>query len=429
MSETKTISTDELAEKVILIGIDNENARMGINESLNELEDLAKTAGATVVGRLAQKRETVHIGHYFGKGKVEELKELISLTGANGVIADDELSSTQMRTLGDLLDVKVMDRTLIILDIFAGRARSAEGKLQVELARLKYNLSHLTGLGKSLSRLGGGGGIGARRGSGEKKLELDRRYIKDRIVDLNREVKEQQAQRRISRDQRERKNIPIISMIGYTNAGKSTTMNLLTNAGVLVEDQLFATLDTTTRRIKLPGGSEILYTDTVGFIQKLPHNLIEAFKATLEELNYADILVHIVDASNEMRKEQMDIVYDTVMSLKCAGKPVITVFNKMDRDVSLPLPEDKFAAKKVRMSAKQGEGAAELLVAIEDVLKQFRTKFSVLIPYGESRLMNLLHGGCEIIKEEYRDAGIFVELYSNAEIEKRLENYIYEDCD
>lgn len=427
MEESKMYDTDETIEKVILVGIDNDNSLMGIDESLDELEELAKTASAVVVGRLTQKREGVHMAHYLGKGKIEELKDLISLTGANGIICDDELSSTQMKNIGDMLDVKIMDRTLIILDIFANRANSSEGKLQVELARLKYNLAHLTGLGKSLSRLGGGGGIGARRGSGEKKLELDRRYIKDRIVDLNRDIKEIQMQRHVSRDKRERKNIPIVSMIGYTNAGKSTIMNLLTNADVLAENKLFATLDTTTRKIKLPGGTEILYTDTVGFIQKLPHNLVQAFKATLEELNYADILVHVVDAANDMRKEQMDIVYETISNLKCMGKPVITVFNKIDKEVEYPMPMDKYAVKTVNMSAKLGEGADDLLVSIEDVLKSFRKKLTALIPYSESRLVNLIHGSCEIIKEEYRDSGIFVEIYSNEEVEKRLENYAYEE--
>ncbi len=426
LREDKLHDTNDIVEKVILVGIDNDHSLMSIDDSLDELEELARTAGAVVVGRLTQKREGVHNVHYLGKGKVDELKDLIELCGADGIICDDELSSVQMKNLDKMLDVKIMDRTLVILDIFASRASSAEGKLQVELAQLKYNLSHLTGIGKALSRLGGGGGIGARRGSGEKKLELDRRQIRDKISDLNREIKEIRMQRSVSREKRQRKNIPVISLVGYTNSGKSTLMNLITDAGVLAEDMLFATLDTTIRRVKLSGGSEILLTDTVGFIQKLPHNLIDAFRATLEELNYADILLHVVDASNPMRDEQMAIVYSTIERLKYSKKPIITVYNKIDKEIEYPLPSDSNALSRISMSAKTGEGLSDLLTCIETTLKSFRKKLAVLIPYNESRLLNIIHGKCEIIKQEYRDVGIFVEMYGNEEIKKRLENYVFE---
>ena len=295
-----------------------------------------------------------------------------------------------------MLETKVMDRTIVILDIFAGRAISGEGKIQVELAQLKYRMSRLTGMGASMSRLGGGIGT---RGPGEKKLETDRRHIKERIAELNRDLKEIQTHRELLRSQRSKKGTPVVSLVGYTNAGKSTTLNVLTQAGVLAEDKLFATLDTTTRKVELPGGSEILLTDTVGFIQKLPHHLIQAFRATLEELKYADILLHVVDASNPNREEQMRVVYDTLRGLGCEDTPVITVYNKMDREVELPLPMDRMAREIVQISAGKQIGLEQMLATIEKLLKSFRKSMTVLLPYTEGALAGWVHGRCEIIRE------------------------------
>ena len=285
---------EEIEEKVILVGVSEQDGD-DAEDSVAELAELVKTAGATVVGTMIQKRELIHPGTYIGSGKVAELKLLVEELGATGIVCDDELSPAQLRNLEDMLDTKVMDRTLIILDIFAARATTSEGKIQVELAQLKYRLSRLTGLGRSMSRLGGGIGT---RGPGEKKLEIDRRLIKDRIAQLNRELKEVRQHRDITRAQREKNQMPVAAIVGYTNAGKSTLINTLTNAGVLEEDKLFATLDPTTRVLELSGRQQILVTDTVGFIRKLPHHLIEAFKSTLEEAKYADYILHVVDASN-----------------------------------------------------------------------------------------------------------------------------------
>ncbi|MCD8036064.1 MAG: GTPase HflX, partial [Clostridiales bacterium] len=317
--ETKLYDVEKPQERVILVAVD-EDGSVG-DKYLNELEELADTAGAATVGRMIQHREKRHPGHYIGKGKAEELKMMIAALDADGIITDDELSPAQMRNLEDMLDTKVMDRTMVILDIFAARAMSNEGKIQVELAQLKYRLTRLTGQGTALSRLGGGIGT---RGPGEKKLETDRRYIKERIAELDRELKNIETHRELLRSGRDKKGIVNVSLVGYTNAGKSTLLNRLTDAEVLAEDKLFATLDTTARALKLPSGTAIMLTDTVGFIRKLPHHLIQAFRATLEELNYADILLHVVDASNPERAEQMMTVYDTLKDLGCAETPVIT---------------------------------------------------------------------------------------------------------
>ena len=430
MRETETA---QKPEKVILIGVDLDNTSgMTLEESLDELEELAKTAGAEVVGRLTQNREAVHPGHYIGKGKAEELKDLISLTEADGVICDDELTSSQMKNLSEQAGAKIMDRTMLILDIFSQRAQSAEGKIQVELAQQKYNLSHLIGLGKSLSRQGGGhgGGIGARRGGGEKKLELDRRTIKERISILNHELKEIRQQRKTSRDRRTKTSIPVMSLIGYTNAGKSTLMNRLTAAGVMAEDKLFATLDTTTRKMMLPsrnsvsGGEEVLLTDTVGFIQKLPHTLIEAFRATLEELDYADVLLHIVDSSNPACDKQMEVVYSTIDTLKLSAKPVLTVFNKLDKLAEPPICTDERAKETVAVSAVTGEGIDKLLAAALKILQARRCRMVLLIPYADGRMLSLVHDSCEILTEEHREDGTYLELYAEENVKQQLVRFM-----
>ena len=297
---------EQETERVILVGVSQQDGD-DAEDSVAELAELVETAGAVVVGTLIQKRENIHPGTYVGTGKVFELEELIEQTGATGIVCDDELSPAQLKNLEEALKTKVMDRTLIILDIFATRASTSEGKIQVELAQLKYRLSRLSGLGRSLSRLGGGIGT---RGPGEKKLEMDRRLINSRVAQLNRELKEVQRHREVNRQQRKRSGIPVVAVVGYTNAGKSTLLNHLTNAEVLEEDKLFATLDPTTRILELTNNQKVLMTDTVGFIRKLPHHLIDAFRSTLEEAKYADIILHVVDASNPQMDKQMYIVYD-----------------------------------------------------------------------------------------------------------------------
>ena len=327
-----------------------------------------------------------------------------------------------MKNMEQILGTKIMNRTLLILDIFASRAHSAEGKVQVELAQLKYNLSHLAGQGRDLSRLGGGIGT---RGPGEKKLETDRRNIADRIAELNRELKEIEKHRQVLREKRMKNKIPVIALAGYTNAGKSTLMNTLTDAGVLAENKLFATLDTTTRKVKLPSGAEYLFTDTVGFIQKLPHHLIKAFKATLEEVKYADVILHIVDSSNQAREQHMKVVYETLKELGCDEKPVITVFNKIDKEeVEMPLPNDLHCLEKVAISAKKEKGIEELLQKTEEVIKSTKKSISVLIPYDKGALVNYIHGNCEIVSSDNTETGFYFEIYADDEVYNRLKEFI-----
>ena len=406
----------EELEKVILVGVstgDNDDTR----ESLDELGDLVKTAGAEVVGKVIQNREAMHPGTYVGKGKIEEIKELLWELGATGIVCDDELSPAQLNNLTEMLATKVMDRTLVILDIFAGRASTSEGKIQVELAQLRYRQSQLTGAGRALSRLGGGIGT---RGPGEKKLEMDRRLIRDRISQLNRELKDVKRHRELTREQRKRNKVPVVAIVGYTNAGKSTLLNTLTGAGVLEEDQLFATLDPTTRNLKLPGGQEILLTDTVGFIRKLPHHLIDAFRSTLEEAKYADIILHVVDASNPQMDEQMFVVYETLQRLGVMNKPVITAFNKMDRVGEHLLVRDFQADKIVQISAKTGENLEDLFTAIEDKLREDKIHIVRVFPYAESSKVQLIRKYGELLSEEFKEDGVHVEAYVPQEIYGRL---------
>lgn len=415
--ETKLYDVEKPAERVILIAVDEEGR--SDDDCLNELEELAETAGAVTVGRLIQRRERRHPGHYIGKGKAEELKMMVSAFDATGIIADDELSPAQMRNLEDMLDTKVMDRTMVILDIFAARALSNEGKIQVELAQLKYRLTRLTGQGTALSRLGGGIGT---RGPGEKKLETDRRYIKERIAELDSQLKDIETHRELLRSGRKDKGIINVALVGYTNAGKSTLLNRLTDAGVLAEDKLFATLDTTARSLKLPGGTSVMLTDTVGFIRKLPHHLVQAFRATLEEMKYADILLHVLDASNPERAEQMTTVYATLKDLGCGETPVITAYNKMDREVELPLPRDTTARDTVKISAVNGDGLDELLFTTEKLIKSFKKHIKVLIPYSDGRLTAMLYSRCEVIKEEHTENGLLADVFVDEEMENRLES-------
>ena len=403
-------------ERVILVGVSTSD-HDDTEKSLDELEELAHTAGAVTVGRVIQNLDQVHPGTYVGKGKLDEIKELIWETEATGIICDDELSPIQLGNMEDALDTKVMDRTLIILDIFAGRASTNEGKIQVELAQLKYRQSRLTGLGKSLSRLGGGIGT---RGPGEKKLEMDRRLIRDRIAQLNRELKDVKRHREITREQRSRNKVPVVAIVGYTNAGKSTLLNTLTGAGVLEEDKLFATLDPTTRNLKLPSKQEVLLTDTVGFIRKLPHHLIEAFRSTLEEAKYADIILHVVDASNPQVDEQMYIVYETLTNLEVRDKPIITAFNKQDKIQGESILRDFRADHIVRISAKHAEGLDKLQETIEEVLRGQKIYVEKIYSYAEAGKIQLIRKYGELLEEEYRSEGIFAKGYVPLEIYEKV---------
>jgi len=421
----------DITERVILIGVsvsDEQDTR----ECLDELEELVSTAGAETLAKVIQNREKVHPGTYLGKGKIEEVKEMVQRLGATGVVCDDELSPAQLKNLEDMLDTKVMDRTMVILDIFAKRASTKEGKIQVELAQLKYRSTRLIGMRDSLSRVGGGagsagagavggngGGIGT-RGPGEKKLEIDRRLIRDRISQLNRELEEVRRSREVTRELRSRNPIPVVAIVGYTNAGKSTLLNHLTDAGVLEEDKLFATLDPTTRNLELESGTQVLFTDTVGFIRKLPHHLIEAFRSTLEEAKYADYILHVVDSSNPVADKQMHVVYETLDDLGVKDKTIITAFNKQDKLTGEMILKDLRADYTVKISARTHQGVDELLGIIEKLINEQNVYVEKVLPYGDAGKIQSIRKYGTLLEEEYRDAGIFVKAYVPKEIHARL---------
>ncbi len=397
----------DVEERVILVGVQTYQSDDTL-ESLDELEELAATAGAATVAKVVQNREAVHPGTYIGKGKIEEIRELLTALDANGVICDDELSPAQMNNLEQELECKVLDRTMVILDIFAGRARTREGKIQVELAQLRYRASRLVGLRASLSRLGGGIGT---RGPGEKKLEMDRRLIRERISQLKEELEQVKRHRELIRGRRDRQQTKVAAIVGYTNAGKSTLLNRLTDADVLSEDKLFATLDPTTRAMELPGGQQILLTDTVGFIRKLPHHLIEAFKSTLEEARYADILIHVVDASNPQMEQQMQVVYDTLRQLEVENKKIITLFNKQDLVESQEQLRDFKADYVLKTSVKMGSGLEELKELLEEILLDGQILIERIFSYGEAGKIALIRQQGQLLEEEYRAEGIYVKAY------------------
>jgi GTPase len=414
------IITEKQKETVILVGVAL-GAAEETQESLFELEELAQTAGAQTVDYVIQARESIHPGTYVGSGKVKEILELIDTTNASGIICDDELSPAQIRNLREELNVKVMDRTLLILDIFAARATSVEGKVQVELAQQKYLATHLTGLGTSLSRLGGGIGT---RGPGEKKLEMDRRAIRSRITNLKRELKEIEKHRDLLREKRRRSSLKTAAIVGYTNAGKSTLLNTLTDAEVLEEDKLFATLDPTTRVLELSSGQNILLTDTVGFINKLPHHLVEAFKSTLEEASYADYLIHVADAHNPNVDEQMKVVYNTLKDLGAEKKKTITVFNKIDLLEEEENEEidfhDSHAKKVIFASIKEKRGIEEIKSELEELLTEEQIFVERLIPYSKTALIAQIREYGTLLSEEYTAEGIQIKAYVPMEVYGRL---------
>lgn len=407
---------NNLSERVLLVGVSlgkEEETR----QSLLELAELSSTAGAEVADIVIQNREQIHPGTYVGKGKLEEIKEIIADKSIDTVVCDDELSPAQLRNLNDYFDIKVIDRTIMILDIFAMRAVTSEGKIQVELAQLNYNLSRLVGLRNSLSRLGGGIGT---RGPGEKKLEMDRRLIRDRISALNHELENVKRSREVSRKKRNESKIPLVAIAGYTNAGKSTLLNRLTGAGILEEDKLFATLDPTTRIYKYENGQQILLTDTVGFINKLPHHLINAFRSTLEEAKYADVILHVVDISNPRAEHQMDVVYDTLKTLGVINKNIITVYNKTDKLKDEIIPgRDKRSDMTVRVSAKTGAGLEHMMDCIIEVLYGGMGYIEKEVRYSDAGKIQMVRTYGQLLYEEYTENGIFIK----ARVPKDMLNY------
>ena len=394
-------------EKYVLAAVYDKDEEKAL-AMLSELALLTDTAGGECVCKVTQHLETPNPSTYIGKGKAEEISALIDELGADGVICDDELTAVQIRNLSDILNVKVIDRTILILDIFAAHAMTSEGKLQVEMAQLEYRASHLAGIGKALSRLGGGIGT---RGPGESKLETDKRAIRRRISSLRSEVKRLKQNRDTGRQKRTQSGIPVAAIVGYTNAGKSTLLNRITNAGVKEEDRLFATLDPATRLCTLPDGMEVLFTDTVGFISKLPHDLIDAFRSTLEEAKYADIIIHVVDASDPEADMHMDVVYETLHDLGITGKPVITVFNKMDLVKDGELLRDIRADMTIRTSMKNGDGKEGFLEKVRDLILRGQKHIDMMIPFNEGDRLSLIRRRGRVIKEEYLPEGTHIEAY------------------
>lgn len=402
----------EEAERAFLVGLDSE-------QSLDELEKLAKTAGAVIVGRMLQKKSRPDTATYIGSGKAETLSLDCQARDADLVIVDDELSGIQTRNLEEILrGVKVLDRTALILDIFAQRAQSREGRLQVELAQMAYQLPRLLGHGVSMSRLGGGIGT---RGPGETRLEMDRRRIRRRMSDLRREIEELGSQRSLRRARREKNKVPVVALVGYTNAGKSTLLNALSGADVLAEDKLFATLDPVVRTVKLPGGGEFLLVDTVGFISKLPHALVDAFRSTLEEALLADVLVIVSDGASDEMFHQHDVVLDVLNELGAGDRPVIDVINKVDLIQQMPQWPGALP-----VSAKTGQGLDALLSAIRKKLRGVSRPLRALIPYAQGGLLAELHSEAKVISETYTDTGIAVEAMADEQLYGRLQRKLGE---
>ena len=395
---TKSTADDE--ERAILAGVERTSHTLwSIEESMAELERLADTAGAVIVGRFTQRKEKPDAALFLGKGKVSEIAMEIQNTDATLLILDDELTPSQQHNLEQILGIKVIDRTALILDIFAQRARSREGKLQVELAQLKYNLPRLGGQGLVLSRLGGGIGT---RGPGETKLEVDRRRIYTKIHDIERQIEGLRKNRGLHRTRRKESRIPLVALVGYTNAGKSTLLNKLTDSEVFAEDKLFATLDPTTRHLILPEKQEILLTDTVGFIQKLPHTLVTAFWATLEEVQEADLLLHVVDCSNENYEQQIEAVIEVLKELKAEDKPTLFVFNKADRIASPHLREQMMHDREaICISAATGENLDELQQRIEGFFQESQVSLTLLVPFSDGGIITQLHALNAVRETEY----------------------------
>jgi len=394
-------------ERAVLVGLETAApSAWNIEDSIGELAHLTETAGAAVVATVIQKKGKPDPAYYVGEGKAREIEMVRSATEANLVIFDDELTPAQQRNLEEIIEGRIIDRTELILDIFAQRAATSEGKLQVELAQLNYMLPRLAGRGTEMSRLGGGIGT---RGPGETKLEADRRTIRNRISSITRELETVRQRRTVQRQKRRDADLPLVALVGYTNAGKSSLLNTLTGAEVPVEDKLFATLDPTTRRYTLPDGQALLLTDTVGFIQKLPHHLIMAFRATMEEVVDADMLLHVVDASHPQAVEHCEAVFDVLREIDAADHPVITVLNKSDLPESGPMIERLHHAypKSVAVSAVTGDGLDDLAEMISEELSSWRVRIEELVPYGDP-VLGLIRARGRVISEVYREDGVAI---------------------
>ncbi len=418
-------------ERVLIVGVELQKDEIDIETSLDELEELVKAANGLVVSRITQKVDKLNAAHFIGSGKAEEIKNYCEELDITTVVFNDELSGAQLRNLEKIIDRKIVDRTNLILDIFANRATSKEGKLQVKLAQMKYRLPRLVGFRDYLSREGGGIGT---RGPGEQKLETDRRHILKEIDNIEKQLKENSQIREIKRKQREDSNLPLVALVGYTNSGKSTLLNRLIELNadseeskqVFVKDMLFATLDTSLRRSKLPNGQSFLLTDTVGFVSKLPTNLIEAFKGTLEEVMYADLLIHVVDASNKDLDIQIDTTMKILKDLKVLDKPIITVFNKMDlvnvEDLNY---DEKFVEKKIFISAKQDENLDKLMNLVEKKLPQEYKKVTIRIPYDEQSISSYFMENYEVDNLEHKEDGTYFDLSINKIDGERYKDYIF----
>ena len=406
-------------EKAVLAGLNADCfdwTKTATEESLDELEALLEAAGGACVGKVLQNRHSPDPHCFVGQGKAEEIRELVELTGAGMVVFDNALSPSQIRALEEITGAVVLDRSALILDIFAQRAKTAEGRLQVELAQYQYLLPRLSGMGRSLSRLGGGIGT---RGPGETKLETDRRHIRERIHKLQRELEEVRKNRAVQRERRMKNSIPVVALVGYTNAGKSTLLNALTEAGIPANNRLFDTLDTTTRRLKLSDTLEVLLSDTVGFISKLPHHLVDAFQATLEELKYADLLVHVIDASDPQRQEHIEVVNRLIAELAGAGVPVIECYNKSDLEAETVPHRDNCVA----ISARTGMGLSRLLEQMEKNLSKGLHHTRFLLPYAMAGQVDVLHQQAQVLHCEYTAQGIVVEAVCNEILYGKLRDY------
>lgn len=414
-------NNEQKQERVILAGV-HRGIRDALwdttEQSIKELGELVKTAGGIVVGEMIQNKPDIETATYMGEGKIEELKNAVCMLEADTVVFDDELSPVQMRNITDFLEVKVLDRSMLILDIFAMRAKSGEGKLQVELAQLKYRLPRLRGIGVEMSRTGAGIGT---RGPGETRLESDRRHIRRRISALEEEIKELKKHRSLIRERRKKDGVITAALVGYTNAGKSTLLNTLTDANVFAEDKLFATLDPTSRAITLEDNRKILLVDTVGFIRKLPHHLIEAFKSTLEEAVVADILLHVIDMSSEESDNEMAVVEHVLTDIGAVGKPVIKVFNKCDKLEEYPKSN---GSGNVYISAKSNVNIDKLIEAIAEIAPGKKQLVKVCIPYSQGGFVNLIHDTQKVVSEEYSETGTVMEAMVDAQMYEKIREYI-----
>ena len=412
-------------ERAVLVGLNADSftqAQTATDETLEELEALLETAGGFCTGKILQNRHTPDAHSFIGEGKALEVKMLVEATASTRVVFDNELSPGHIRALEEILGVTVLDRSALILDIFAQRAKTREGRLQVELAQYQYLLPRLSGMGKSLSRQGGGIGT---RGPGETKLESDRRHIRERINRLRNELDQVRQVRAVQRERRIKNSVPVVAIVGYTNAGKSTLLNQLTGAGIPANNRLFDTLDTTSRQLTVFDNLDVVLSDTVGFIAKLPHHLVDAFRATLEELEYADLLLHVIDAADEDREDHIAVVDSLIAKLAKPGTPVLRCYNKTDlvEPTEIPIGEDV-----VSMSAANGTGMDALLRAIEKALGQSRHHVFLTIPYAKGGLLEQLHENAQVLQTEYTGEGIAVETIVDEILYGRLREYITEEC-